>query len=200
MRWLLLPGLCAAAPEAVPEGAGVPAPAVSEADRQEIFDRFSHRRHEDILEQRGVACIACHQVGTTGDSRVSIAALEPIARPPPGKACHFCHNPESGEPTGTARCILCHDRVEPPESHGAGWIGLHGTEARLQTWSCDSCHRKSFCVDCHERKEDATFQVHDRAWLSVHGIAARTDPAACGICHLQVDCVTCHTTTDGRLR
>lgn len=166
-----------------------------------IFERFNHKRHEGILADRKIGCSACHQIGATGDKRVSTKRLESFTLSPPRMACHYCHNPETGEePAGTGRCITCHESVSPPESHGAGWVDLHGTEARLQTWSCDNCHRRSFCIDCHERKEDARMRVHDLTWISVHGIAARTDPTSCTTCHLQVDCVSCHTTNDGRLR
>jgi hypothetical protein len=166
----------------------------------DIFERFNHKRHEGVLEDRGVNCSACHQVGARGDPRVATSVLESWLLPPPPGACHYCHNPPDGEqPTGTGACILCHETIQPPESHGAGWVDLHGAEARLQTWSCNNCHRRSFCIDCHERKEAARYREHDRAWLSVHGIAARTDPTECDTCHLQSDCVSCHSTTDGRL-
>jgi len=172
-----------------------------DAELAKIFARFNHKRHQGVLAARGVGCSSCHQIGTTGDPRIAMSKVESVVLPPPAKACHFCHNPPTGEqPIGTGRCITCHDKVMPPDSHGAGWIDLHGTEARLQTWSCDNCHRRSFCIDCHERKEAVRYRVHDGAWLTIHPIAARTDPSQCGTCHLQAECESCHTSSDGRLR
>ncbi len=177
-------------------------PAPSTHDRAaRIFDKFNHKRHEGILGERGIGCPSCHQVGSKGDARISSDTLSSWLSPPPPKACHFCHNPSDGsEPVGAGRCVMCHETIEPPTSHGAGWVQVHGTEARLETWSCDNCHRRSFCVDCHERKEAARYKVHDRAWLTVHGVAVQADPAACSTCHLQADCQSCHQSIDGRLR
>ena len=118
---------------------------------------------------------------------------------PPAGACHYCHNPSDGrEPTAPSHCTLCHDTVAPPVSHGAGWVAAHGAEARISTSSCDNCHKSSFCIDCHERKEGIQYKVHDATWLSVHGIAVQADPTSCGTCHLKADCVSCHATADGR--
>lgn len=198
---VFLLGAPSARAEETEEGAPPSAGPVDNAELESIFALFNHRRHEGVLEARQLGCPACHSIGSTGDPRLSMRRIEAWAMPPPPQACHYCHNPASGEPpAGTGRCIVCHDDVEPPESHGAGWIDVHGVEARLQTWSCENCHRDAFCIDCHERRESARYLAHDREWLTLHGIAAWTDPSACGTCHLQADCVACHRRTDGRLQ
>ena len=126
--------------------------------------------------------------------------LDQIFLPPPAEACHYCHNPPARErQVGPGKCGVCHDVVEPPTNHGSGWLDLHGAELRVGAMECDDCHRSTFCIDCHTRKERITFRVHDRTWVSVHGIASRTDPTSCGSCHLQADCQDCHATADGRV-
>ena len=165
----------------------------------DLFDKFDHQRHTKALKREGLACPACHQVGGHVDGQLTDEALDQVFLTPPPGACHYCHNPPADlRPSGPSRCETCHETVEPPTGHGAGWIELHGADARLGAQTCRDCHRSEYCVECHQRKESVTFQVHDRAWLSVHGIAARTEPASCGSCHLQADCVACHSTADGR--
>jgi len=195
---LLLVGLSLASARAEAP-APFPTSALS-AEAQAIFDRFDHRVHAKILEKEHLGCTACHQVGGTGDPRLSAAKLDAAYLPPPEQACHYCHNPGAGErKIGPGRCALCHDHVEPPASHGADWVHRHGDEMLVGALQCETCHRPTFCIDCHNRKEPIFFQVHDRSWITVHGIAARTDPTTCGTCHLQSDCESCHATGAGRL-
>ena len=94
------------------------------------------------------------------------------------------------------RCTQCHQDVEPPEGHGAGWIDGHGAYAKLSVLECRACHRASTCVGCHEQKDRVDRRVHDPTWLSVHSVDARIDPSSCGVCHLQTDCVACHVSGD----
>jgi len=169
-------------------------------EARSIFARFDHRMHDRPLRREGLGCTACHQVGGTGDARLSADKLDAAYLPPPEGACHYCHNPPENErDIGPGRCTLCHDEVEPPRSHGAGWLQLHGEETLVGALQCEDCHRQAFCIDCHNRKQPIFFQVHERSWTTVHGIAARTDPTLCGTCHLQADCVRCHASGHGRL-
>ena len=164
------------------------------AEVDAIFDRFDHAEHAKAFDKASLPCTGCHQVGATGDPRLSGEALDRALLRPPEGACHFCHNPSGGVPFKGApqRCDTCHENVPAPPSHGAGWMTAHGPEARLSPVACESCHRRDACIDCHERQTPVDFKVHDRSWLSVHGIAARTNPSECATCHLQTDCVTCH--------
>jgi hypothetical protein len=189
-RWLALTVISALATAADP---GTLELDTAEVDA--IFVRFDHAKHAKAFGKASLPCSGCHQVGATGDARLSDEALDRVLLRPPESSCHFCHNPPNGgvpfkgAPT---RCDTCHDTVPAPPSHGAGWISAHGVEARLSPASCESCHRRDACIDCHERQTPVDFKVHDRSWLSVHGIAARTNPSECATCHLQADCVECH--------
>jgi hypothetical protein len=152
--------------------------------------RFDHSRHVARAQKAGRGCEACHELPT---AEAPSPTLTPMKLTPMKGACHGCHKPPDGERAwGPRRCRSCHDDVPPPGNHGAGWLDVHGADARLTARVCTDCHRARFCVDCHERKDSIRMQVHDRTWLSVHGIAVRVDPTACSSCHLQSDCITCH--------
>jgi hypothetical protein len=156
---------------------------------------FEHSEHERAFAKQPQACEGCHQGAEGGPVLPSL-----------GEACHSCHRTDGAGSWGpkkrwqrVGRCALCHTEVAPPVDHGAGWLEVHGNQARLDVSTCDSCHSGGWCVGCHERREPVRYRVHDRSWLSIHGIAVRTNPAQCSSCHLQADCVACHATADGRL-
>lgn len=176
-------------------------PASMEAESTDaIFEHFDHDMHDQVFEREGLGCTACHQVGSLTIEGAPSRTMDEAFLPPPGQACHYCHNPPEGErEIGPGRCALCHSVVEPPAAHGAGWIDLHGRETRVGALECNDCHRQTFCIDCHNRREALTWQVHDRTWISLHGIAARTDPGSCGTCHVQAECTGCHSRPGGRL-
>ena len=77
------------------------------------------------------------------------------------------------------------------------WATWHGREALADGQSCHMCHQRSFCVDCHDRRDDTRFKVHDAGWLSLHGVAVRADPGGCDGCHVQAECTSCHSSTTG---
>jgi hypothetical protein len=168
--------------------------ALLSAAEPEALSRFEHARHEKVLAREGLACSACHQVGGSLPG-ASAETLDEVFMMPGAQACHSCHRPERGDRRSRApsRCQTCHAAAPAPTDHGAGWLSLHGQEARMGVQSCSDCHRDAFCVDCHENKESIRFEVHDRSWLSVHGIAARAQPAECSTCHVQAECVSCHS-------
>ncbi len=171
---------------------------VSELAR-EIFKRFDHKVHGREFERMGLGCPACHQLGGVGEKRLDPSVLDSVFLTPSSLACHFCHNPPEGvEPRGPGYCYNCHEGGVAPESHGPGWLEIHGSNARIGKLGCDRCHKKVFCIGCHVKKDSMSYRVHDRSWLSVHGIAAFADPSNCSTCHLQADCVECHSTSDGR--
>lgn len=159
-----------------------------------IFARFDHAEHSKALGRNDVPCLTCHAVGADGK----------VPLEPPKSACHECHAPGegglgSGKPAhGAPRaCATCHEVVPTPESHGAGWLMHHGTDATEGGATCQDCHARATCVDCHDRRENVTFKVHDPSWLSVHGIAVKADPASCDSCHVKQECTSCHASRAG---
>ena len=179
---------------------GVLAAEPEEPDREAvdaIFELFDHSRHLRAFRRADLGCPACHQVGATSDPRIGRDALDAVLLRAPAAACHYCHNPSEESPVAApSRCTTCHVEAPTPASHGMGWRDLHGSEARLGTLDCRDCHRRDFCIECHERRNPTEFRVHDYTWITVHGIAARTNPMECTTCHLQVDCIACHATQE----
>jgi hypothetical protein len=158
-----------------------------------IWARFDHAEHDAVFRRHQVGCVTCHPVGAaSGD-------LSPARG-----VCHTCHAPGQGglgEGDGlraaTDRCAACHTVVDPPASHGPGWLALHGPDARAEARSCTTCHTRSSCVDCHDRRQNGAFAVHDPSWIRTHGIAVRAAPASCDTCHTQNECLACHDTPSG---
>lgn len=158
-----------------------PAVAGSGDERAAIFARFDHAEHARTFKRADLGCTSCHQVGLPG-------AELPL---PPDKSCHQCHVSEDGRQRlnrAPSQCGTCHENVQPPDTHTAAWMAWHGTEADA---SCSTCHARKDCVDCHERRQDPDFRVHDPGFLSVHGIEASAG-ATCDTCHAQAECTACH--------
>lgn len=160
--------------------------------RREIYARLDHDMHIGLAGEKG--CATCHDFEPVLDAAGNVDPISTFL--PRTGACHTCHAAAEPRRTrGPTRCTTCHEQAPTPTTHGAGWLSLHGAEAR--TGSCSDCHRSRTCVGCHEQRESIRFDVHDRTWLSVHGIAARADPSSCSSCHLQAGCVSCHASTAG---
>ena len=57
------------------------------------------------------------------------------------KYCQNCHNEES--------CIACHEGRIDRNVHNRNFRYYHSIIARSNPSSCDICHRKQFCKECH---------------------------------------------------
>jgi hypothetical protein len=55
--------------------------------------------------------------------------------------CYNCHTEES--------CLSCHEGRIDRNVHNRNFRFYHGIEARNKPSSCDVCHRKQFCKECH---------------------------------------------------
>ncbi|GDX80533.1 hypothetical protein LBMAG42_23440 [Deltaproteobacteria bacterium] len=172
--------------------------------REEIFDKFDHKAHGPTFTKIKMTCLACHQVGGMSIPGTPSEELNKTFLVPPEASCHQCHAPGqgglgSGEgyPAAPKRCATCHEHVKEPESHGPSWIDFHGIDATMSTTDCKTCHMRSWCADCHDRRDDATHRVHDSSWLSVHPIAARSKVGSCDTCHVQAECTSCHASASG---
>ncbi|MCP4805718.1 MAG: hypothetical protein GY913_35910 [Proteobacteria bacterium] len=159
----------------------------------EPLKRFEHTAHQRALDRADVPCTSCHQVGAP----VPAESTEDELLFPSAETCHSCHTGDASKGLRRApgTCATCHESVSPPPTHGAGWVALHGADARAGITDCSTCHEAGVCVDCHDRNSSLTYEVHDRSWLSVHGIAAFAQPAECSTCHTQSSCLACHEAT-----
>ncbi|HEY5999139.1 MAG TPA: cytochrome C [bacterium] len=131
---------------------------------------------------------------------VAFAALGACAA---GKSLQTTH-PEKVE--GSPRCSECHDDWRNIYDHTPAFARAHGAPASRDRDLCGSCHRASFCADCHayrdeiapaEKYADAPERMmpHPRSYVAQHRIDGRLNPAACFRCHgrtSEARCQQCH--------
>ena len=154
---------------------------------------FEHARHAQPT--RG-DCMRCHVGIADGDTQLR----------PPMATCFRCHDAARDG----RQCDTCHRNLEDarllPQSHLAhdgDWLREHGTRAASSGDLCGSCHRESFCADCHGKTVPAlpaarrfadpfAASVHRAGFTARHSLEARSEPGACATCHAPDRCVTCH--------
>jgi predicted CXXCH cytochrome family protein len=86
--------------------------------------------------------------------------------------------------TGTER--------QKPLSHASRWFERdHAGVAASQPQSCNACHVRKFCTDCHDAPAEATF--HPRNFTAQHSAAAYSQRMECSTCHeVRTFCRACH--------
>ncbi len=158
--------------------------------------RFSHAAH------RGeVGCEVCH---TRAASRLPDSSLQDM---PTMRRCYDCHK-QSKRATDCRTCHLVQQdgrvvtdynglKLMPPvwlkgPTHGIEWVSSHARKAGADSSFCGSCHRESFCRDCHTGKRRPR-NAHPGDWLTSHGVSTRLDNPRCRGCHRkQSFCISCH--------
>lgn len=107
---------------------------------------------------------------------------------------------------GAPLCSACHDAWQTLYDHTPAFATGHGASASRARDLCGSCHRQSFCADCHAYREEISpaekhadaperMMPHPRAYLVQHRIDGRLNPASCFRCHgrrSEARCVQCH--------
>lgn len=141
-----------------------------------------------------LAMTACSHTLFSKDT--SLPASHPEALGEGRVACTECHEDQSTgvlKPYGTF-------------SHTTAFIKNHRFYAATDDRLCASCHKGSFCADCHanevEIKPSTKYGdrpdrelVHRGDYLTLHKIDGRIDPTSCYRCHGRTNnerCVICH--------
>ena len=114
---------------------------------------------------------------------------------------------------GRVACTECHeDQVRgilksyASFNHSATFIGNHRYYAARDDRLCATCHKSSFCNDCHanelEIKPSIRYGerpdrelVHRGDYITRHKIDGKTDPTGCYRCHGRTNneqCLVCH--------
>jgi Doubled CXXCH motif (Paired_CXXCH_1) len=131
----------------------------------------------------------------------------PDARKSP-MTCATCHTQES--------CLACHVgrpasvralpaagpgrgkgadvRRARPASHGQDFSDIHGSVADSRPQSCEGCHVRPQCLDCHRpNPADATPGYHPAGFLTRHPASAYSRETNCSDCHNNAGfCADCH--------
>ena len=142
-------------------------------------------------------------------NRIFIIMLMPLV----ASLLYACANTNSmykthpEEVKGMPNCTECHqDRWGALNHQAVGFYEKHRYYAEQEKFACSTCHKESFCVDCHAHKDeikpsDKYKESPERAlphrgdYLSQHRIDGRIDPASCAKCHGRTNnerCKTCH--------
>lgn len=160
--------------------------------------RFSHLAHA----KKQIPCGTCHPLSASRQKTDTFRDM------PEMRQCYECHQ-KSKE--ASAECRVCHIlhkdgrlvtrwngvSMIPPTwlkgpTHGPEWAGSHAHSAAADSRFCGSCHRESFCRDCHSGRRRPR-KIHPGDWLTTHGINTRLDTPRCRGCHRkQSFCITCH--------
>lgn len=175
------------------------------APRELIFDHAKHMA-------QGLECATCH-------AGVEKATKAPSEALPPMELCTDCHNAREMKDD----CGVCHSQVQllRPKDHVADWVLDHSIAARGDARSCESCHRESYCSECHEgaalglavrNKEGAPVdrlgplapahegndilllqRAHTLNYRWTHGSDVRAKTMDCAVCHeTESFCNACH--------
>ena len=134
-------------------------------------------RHGAAVRRSATACATCHTQESCLSchvTRPSALQLLPVAGP--GRA-------------GGAKT-----RRERPPSHGGDFSETHGSVASARPESCEGCHARPQCLDCHRpNPADATPGYHPAGFLSRHPAAAYSRETNCSDCHNTGQfCADCH--------
>jgi hypothetical protein len=109
--------------------------------------------------------------------------------------------------TEMPNCGQCHTDQWKRFNHQADdFYAKHRYYAQAQRLACSSCHKDSYCSDCHAHKEESKPSdkfanspnrnlPHRGDYLGRHMIDGQVNPAACAKCHGRQNnerCQTCH--------
>lgn len=162
--------------------------------------KFDHAAHV----AQGMACTGCH--GDLAAEKVALATRDQLPRM---RLCLECHDGQKADgdcatchltEVGVLRTALPEGPLSPSgvvfgDAHGGDFLERHGAAASRDEDYCGSCHRKSFCSDCHTGVvKPADF--HDGDYALTHAVDARRNTPDCSTCHRkQSFCVGCHERT-----
>jgi hypothetical protein len=135
------------------------------------------RTHGRDAESGTASCATCH-------TRASCATCH-VGSPPTVIAAL----PASGP----GRAAGAHLTRTPPPSHTFDFREEHGPEANARPMTCEGCHARSFCLECHRPEVARQARYHPQGFLTRHPSSAYAREANCSDCHNPAQfCQTCH--------
>lgn len=110
-------------------------------------------------------------------------------------------------------CTECHEEQQKGTmksfatfSHSPSFVKNHRYYAATDDHLCATCHKSSFCSDCHTNQVEMKPSVrygyrpdrimpHRGNFMTMHRIEGKIDPASCQRCHGRANnerCIACH--------
>ncbi len=84
-------------------------------------------------------------------------------------------------------------RRAPPPSHTWDFRERHGPDANARPASCETCHARSTCLECHRPDGGRQSAYHPAGFLTRHPSSAYNRSANCADCHnVGQFCQSCH--------
>lgn len=126
----------------------------------------------------------------------SLPASHPMALTAGRVSCAECHTDEQ---RGTLKAFASFNHSRP-------FVTNHRFYATGDARLCATCHKGSFCADCHTNQTELTPAVknsdrpdrelpHRGDYLTLHKIEGKLNPASCYRCHGRGNnerCLSCH--------
>ena len=166
--------------------------------------------HGAAARQSITSCANCHAQPSCRSCHIGAGARKEIARLPRGDrggAAGIILRPRlhdlpwresalapatiraaAAVPIDTTRRPLASREVRV---HPAGFADAHGTAAASGQLTCEGCHAKKFCADCHDGEGRRRF--HAPNFVLRHAADSYTRQRDCSTCHNpEVFCKSCH--------
>lgn len=161
--------------------------------------KFNHKIHVD----KKIRCQTCH-----GDLLKEKVGLATRAQLPTMPLCLTCHDSKKA----SAKCTTCHladaggyvktnyaegdlmpSGVLRGDAHDLRFRTDHARVAANDQKYCANCHKKDFCLDCHNSTQKP-MDFHGGDYVNMHTIDARRNNPDCNACHRrETFCTGCHT-------
>lgn len=180
-----------------------PAYPVPPSHRADDFDRG----HGASARANTAQCAVCHARASCatchlGGSAAKVLALLPGADEARGRGVQLKLSADPGRPG--APLTLASTGVWMPRPHAAdstrrvrvhavGFARTHGPSASAEALSCQGCHARSFCKDCHVGEQVGPRRYHEANFATRHASSAYGRDAECSTCHnTAAFCRACH--------
>jgi hypothetical protein len=135
------------------------------------------RAHGRQAQHETARCATCH-------TRDSCATCH-TAAPPRAVASLPAPGPERAPGVQLVRT--------PPPSHTREFRERHGAEANARPKTCETCHVRSTCLECHRPDGVRQARVHPQGFVTKHPASAYSREAKCVDCHNPAQfCQSCH--------
>jgi hypothetical protein len=114
------------------------------------------------------------------------------------ESCLACHRTRPAvvlalPARGPGRAVGAQIERKKPGYHTPDFADRHSAFANSSPRSCNSCHARAECLECHRPNAGAAGMYHPAGFLTRHPAAAFSRQVDCSECHNQGSfCATCH--------